>query len=198
MDVLWRNRAARIVQAWEPKRILDLATGSGDIALALRDAVPGAEIVGADFCVPMLREACRKGFDTVVAADGMNLPFASGSFDVLTIAFGLRNMASYPDALREMHRVLRTGGRVLILDFSIPPAPLRWLYRPYLHKVLPRIAGLLTGEPDAYRYLGDSIEKFPSGTKMENLLAEAGFYRPRSTPLSGGIVTLYTATAARR
>lgn len=198
MDVLWRNKAARIVQKWNPGRILDLATGSGDIALALRDAVPGAEIIGADFCVPMLREARRKGFDTVVAADGMNLPFASGSFDAVTIAFGLRNMASWPGALREMQRVLRTGGHLLVLDFSIPPPPLRWLYRPYLHKVLPRIAGALTGEPGAYRYLGDSIEKFPSGAAMEALLEEAGFYQPRSTRLSGGIVTLYTATAARR
>lgn len=198
MDIFWRHRAAAIVQDWAPRRILDLATGSGDIALSLRDAVPSAEIIGADFCVPMLQEACKKGFKTVVAADGMALPFAAGSFDALTVAFGLRNMASYHGALVEMHRVLQTGGHILILDFSVPPPPLRWAYRPYLHSVLPRIAGALTGEREAYQYLGDSIEKFPSGRAMEELLESAGFYQPRSIPLSGGIVTLYTATAARR
>lgn len=195
LDFLWRRRAARIVRDWQPQRILDLATGSGDVALSLRRACPEAQIVGADFCVPMLREAQRKNSGPVVAADGLALPFAGESFDVVTVAFGLRNMASWPEALKQMHRVLRPGGHVLILDFSVPPAPLRWVYRPYLHRVLPWIAGWLTGERGAYEYLGDSIERFPSGAAMCRLLEDAGFASPSAERLTGGIVSLYTGRA---
>ena len=195
LDFLWRRRAARIVRGWQPGRILDLATGSGDVALSLRRACPQAQLVGADFCVPMLREAQRKNSGPVVAADGLALPFAAESFDVVTVAFGLRNMASWPEALAQMHRVLRPGGHVLILDFSVPPAPLRWVYRPYLHHVLPWIAGCLTGERSAYEYLGDSIERFPSGAAMCRLLEEAGFASPSAERLTGGIVSLYTGRA---
>ena len=195
LDYFWRRRAARIVRAWKPARILDLATGSGDVALTLRRFCPEAQIVGADFCVPMLWEARRKGFLEVVAADGLALPFLDGSFDVVTVAFGLRNMASWLGALREMRRVLKPGGHVLVLDFSVPPPPLRWIYRPYLHRVLPRIAGLLTGERGAYEYLGQSIEAFPAGNAMCQLLESAGFFDPHAEPLTGGIVSLYTGVA---
>jgi demethylmenaquinone methyltransferase/2-methoxy-6-polyprenyl-1,4-benzoquinol methylase len=141
----------------------------------------------------MLREARRKNVGVVLAADGLALPFASETFDVVTVAFGLRNMASWPGALREMHRVLKPGGHVLILDFSVPPPPLRWIYRPYLHHVLPSVAGWLTGERGAYKYLGESIEKFPAGAAMCALLQDAGFHTPTAERLSGGIVSLYTA-----
>lgn len=193
MDHLWRKRAARIVRSWRPARILDLATGSGDIALALRAACPDALVVGADFCLPMLRVARGKGARHLVVADGLRLAFADGAFDVLTVAFGLRNMESWPGALAEMARVLKPGGHLLVLDFSVPPAPLRWFYRPYLHHVLPRLAGLITGEKAAYEYLGESIEKFPRGSAMCALLANAGLADARCEPLSGGIVSLYTA-----
>ena len=195
LDFLWRRRVARTVAGWQPQSILDLATGSGDIALTLSRHLPRARIIGADFCVPMLRKAVRKGVHPVLAADGLALPFADAVFDVVTVAFGLRNMASWPGALREIHRVLRPGGNILILDFSLPPAPLRWIYRPYLHRVLPWIAGRLTGERAAYEYLGDSIERFPSGAAMCALLESAGFVSPRAEGLSGGIVSLYTARA---
>ena len=195
MDVFWRRKAARLVHARTPERILDLATGSGDLALTLRRACPGATVIGADFCVPMLQEAHRKGVPNLVAADALALPFAAGSFDAVTVAFGLRNMASYPGALREMRRVLRTGGFALILDFSVPPPPLRWIYRPYLHRVLPGLAGWLTGQRGAYEYLGASIEQFPSGQAMTGLMEEAGFCKTHALPLTGGIVTLYTGEA---
>lgn len=193
LDYLWRRRAAEIVRRWQPRSLLDLATGSGDLALALHAACPEAMLVGADFCLPMLLVARRKGLRNLVVADGMRLAFADATFDVVTVAFGLRNMESWPGALAEMARVLKPGGHLLVLDFSVPPAPLRWLYRPYLHHVLPRLAGLLTGEKAAYDYLGDSIEKFPSGAAMCALLAGAGFSEARAEPLSGGIVSLYTA-----
>jgi demethylmenaquinone methyltransferase/2-methoxy-6-polyprenyl-1,4-benzoquinol methylase len=194
LDFFWRRRAARLIQKWRPNRILDIATGSGDLALTLRAACPDALVVGADFCFPMLQVAQRKGVPHLVTADGLALPFAEGVFDVVTVAFGLRNMASWPGALREMLRVLRPGGHVLVLDFSLPRPPLLWLYRPYLHHILPRIAALLTREKAAYEYLGESIEKFPSGSAMCALLVEAGFGQTVCEPLSGGIVSLYTAS----
>lgn len=194
LDFLWRRRSAALVAAWKPEKILDLATGSGDLALALRSACPRSVIVGADFCHPMLREAQRKGLTHLATADAMRLPFASATFDVLTVAFGLRNMESWPGALVEMGRVIRPGGHLLVLDFSVPPPPLRWIYRPYLHHVLPRIAALLTGQKSAYDYLGASIEAFPCGDAMCALIASSGFTDTVCLPLTGSIVTLYTAT----
>ena len=193
MDYLWRRRAAGIVRGWHPEYLLDLATGSGDLALALHAACPDAILVGADFCLPMLLVARRKGLRNLVVTDGLRLAFADATFDVVSVAFGLRNMESWPGALAEMARVLKPGGHLLVLDFSVPPAPLRWVYRPYLHHVLPRLAGFLTGEKAAYDYLGDSIEKFPSGSAMCALIEGAGFAEAHSEPLSGGIVSLYTA-----
>ena len=194
MDFLWRRRAAAWIAGWNPDRILDIATGSGDLALALRAACPRSMVVGTDFCHPMLQEARRKGMDALITADALHLPFASQTFDALTVAFGLRNMESWPGALAEMGRVLRPGGHLLVLDFSVPPAPLRWLYRPYLHHILPRLAALLTGQKEAYDYLGESIEAFPCGSAMCALIASAGFSDTTCTRLSGGIVSLYTAT----
>jgi demethylmenaquinone methyltransferase/2-methoxy-6-polyprenyl-1,4-benzoquinol methylase len=193
LDYLWRRRAAAIVRGWAPERILDLATGSGDLALALQRAVPKAEIIGADFCHPMLREASRKGLKQLVVADALNLPFEDGRFDVVTVAFGLRNMESFTAALCEMARVLRPGGHLLVLDFSVPRPPLRMFYRFYLHQVLPRLAAWLTGEKGAYEYLGASIEEFPQGPAMNALIDGCGFCAAKDERLTGGIVSLYTA-----
>ena len=196
MDALWRRRAARVVAGWAPARLLDLATGSGVLAAALARACPGTRIVGADFCVPMLRRAQAAGrLERLVAADAMRLPFADGAFDAVTVAFGLRNMASYAGALREMRRVLRPGGRLLILDFSVPRGWWRGLYRFYLHRCLPGIADRVSGERGAYEYLAESIEKFPRGERMRDLLAECGFGEATAEELTGGIVSLYTAAA---
>lgn len=194
MDAGWRRRSAAIVSAWAPRRVLDLATGSGDLAREIEGACPDAEVIGADFSPKMLAVAQELGSRHLVQADAMATPFAEGEFDVVTVSFGLRNMASWEGALREMTRVLRPGGHLLVLDFSIPPPPLRWLYRPYLHLVLPRLAGWLTGEWDAYRYLGDSIEAFPCGAELCALVEQAGLREAKAEPLAGGIVTLYTAT----
>lgn len=193
MDFLWRKRAAAIVRGWRPERILDLATGSGDLALTLGKHCAPAEVVAADFCHPMLLRAKAKGVANLVVADGMKLPFADETFDAVTVAFGLRNMESWPGALREMSRVLKEGGHVLVLDFSIPTNPkLQGAYRYYLHRVLPRIAGIITREKSAYDYLADSIEKFPRGAAMVSLMNENGFCAAASEPLTGGIVSLYT------
>jgi demethylmenaquinone methyltransferase/2-methoxy-6-polyprenyl-1,4-benzoquinol methylase len=192
MDHLWRRRAAELVAGWKHGRILDLATGSGDLALAVAAACPEAGVVGADFCEAMLEHARLKGLRETVVADGCALPFPDSSFDVVTVGFGLRNMESWERALGEMRRVLKPGGRVLVLDFAMPPGALRWLYRPYLHHVLPRLAGWITGRPEAYRYLGESIEQFPSGERMQRLLEQTGYGEVSWEFLTGGVVGLYS------
>jgi len=178
-----------------PKTILDLATGSGDLATALQRACPAALVVGADFCLPMLDEARAKGVSPLVQADGLALPFADGSFDAVTIAFGLRNMASWEAALCECSRVLNSSGRLAILDFSLPANPLvRAAYRFYLHRVLPVLAGWATGCPDAYEYLAGSIEKFPRGGGMNALMESCGFCCEPNRAMWFGIVSLYIGT----
>lgn len=195
VDFSWRRRAAEIVARWSPPRIVDLATGTGDLALALTRKLPGAEIVGVDFAEEMLACARAKGLRQAILADAMKLPFAEASFDCVTIAFGLRNLPDYGGGLREMHRVLRPGGHLLVLEFSLPRLSiLRAMYRGYLHYFLPLIGSLLTGHRSAYQYLGDSIEQFPAGGAMLRLLEQSGFSDVRAEPLTGGIVTIFTGT----
>ncbi len=199
IDILWRRRVARIVRDLRPTKILDLATGSGDLAQEMARLCPGVQIVGADFCAPMLEIARQRNVPglELIEADAMNLPFETGRFDVLTVAFGLRNMASWPDAVREMARVLQPGGHLVVLDFSLPTLPLfRPLYRFYLHQVMPKIAGLITGQRAAFEYLSNSVEAFPSGPAMCSLLNENGLEAATSQPLHGGIASIYVARRA--
>jgi demethylmenaquinone methyltransferase / 2-methoxy-6-polyprenyl-1,4-benzoquinol methylase len=196
IDVLWRRKTGRLVAALKPRRILDLATGSGDLAMELQRRCPEARVLGADFSVPMMRQAQERQWERLVAADGMALPFADGSFDVVTVAFGLRNMASWPGALAEMRRVLHPGGHLVVLDFSLPTAfPIRPAYLFYLKRLMPRVAGWLTGQREAYEYLSASVERFPSGAEMEKLIAACGFGEVRTRRLSTGIASLYVAHA---
>jgi len=194
LDFYWRRRAAGIVADWQPKKILDLATGTGDLAIALQEGIPNAEITGSDFSKEMLEIAKQKGLERTVLADIVALPFPDGSFDCVTIAFGLRNVQDWSAALREMARVLRENGHLLILDFSLPQwAVLRAAYRIYLHRCLPLIAAALTRRRNAYEYLGNSIEEFPNGDVLLRLIESNGFTDASAAPVTGGIVTIYIA-----
>jgi demethylmenaquinone methyltransferase/2-methoxy-6-polyprenyl-1,4-benzoquinol methylase len=194
-DFFWRKRAAAIVKDWNPNAIVDLATGTGDLALALAQALPSSEIIGADFSEEMLAVAKAKGVRRTMIADALALPFADRSFDCLTIAFGLRNIKDWSAALREMSRILTTNGHVLIMEFSLPSMSiLRAIYRFYLHRVMPIFGAFLTRKKTAYDYLGDSIEQFPGGDALLRLIEANGFRGAAAEPLTGGIVTIYTAT----
>jgi len=204
MDLWWRNRFVKNVRRIKPNKILDLATGSGDVAFALSRALPpGAEVVGMDFCLPMLAEAERKKAAaetsdylnlSFLPGDGLALPLSSGSFDAVTISFGLRNLADRARGLGEMHRVLRPGGKLFVLEFS---RPYRWFqpfYFFYLRKILPRLAGAVTGDRAAYVYLNDSIEQFPDRESLSQELEGAGFIAVTATAMSLGIVALHEGT----
>lgn len=192
-DIMWRARVVQMVAEWKPASLLDIATGTGDLALAIKRALPEIDVLGTDFCRPMLDVAVRRGLSRVLEADAMNLPLEDASFEAATVAFGLRNMADYGKALREFRRVLKPGGHLLVLDFSMPENIFAAPYRLYLHHVLPRIAGLVTGNSDAYAYLGDSIEAFPRGEAFRQLMLACGFKNPTSLPLCMGIASIYTA-----
>jgi demethylmenaquinone methyltransferase/2-methoxy-6-polyprenyl-1,4-benzoquinol methylase len=196
-DIWWRRVVTSRIRKWNPAHVLDVASGTGDLALEIQDACPDCEVIATDFCAEMLVHAAERGIAKTVVADALNLPFPANEFDVVTVAFGLRNMADYPAALREMNRVLKPGGRLLILDFSLPDGILRKPYRFYLHKILPHFAGWLTGEKDAYEYLGGSIEQFPAGKAMTGLLETCGFRDTQADPLTFGVVSLYEGTKQR-
>ena len=191
-DILWRRKVSRMVGRLNPESVLDVATGTGDLALQIQRHCPDVEVLGTDFCEEMLRHASARGLREVLKADALELPFEDESFDVATVGFGLRNMASWEGGLSEMSRVVRPGGVVLVLDFSIPQGILRRPYTFYLTRLLPMIAGAITGEREAYEYLAESIDCFPSGEAMLGLFSGAGLLKPEWTPLSAGIASIYT------
>ena len=191
-DFYWRSRAAQIVASWKPKNILDLATGTGDLALVLQEKLPNAEIIGADFLAEMLELAKRKGVRQTVVADAMRLPFADSAFDCVTVAFGLRNMENWGAALREMSRVLKNDSHLLVLEFSLPRLSILRAHR-FTSSMFALLGSFLTRQKNAYDYLGESIEEFPSGEAMLRLIETNGFRNADAEPLTGGIVTIYTA-----
>lgn len=198
IDVLWRRTTVRRAPPPTTGAMLDLCTGTGDLALAYaRAAGPGVRIVAGDFCRPMLdrgAEKSRRAGHAIewVEADAMDLPFATASFDLVTVAFGLRNIADTSRGLAEMARVCRPGGRLAILEFSLPTNRLvRGLYLGYFRRVLPLVGNAVArNASDAYTYLNRSVEAFPSGGALAGLIRAAGFDRVEMVPLTLGIATL--------
>ncbi|WP_352413717.1 bifunctional demethylmenaquinone methyltransferase/2-methoxy-6-polyprenyl-1,4-benzoquinol methylase UbiE [Thermus sp.] len=180
-DQAWRKRAVALALARNPRRVLDLATGTGDLALAIKRARPEAEVVGVDFAPAMLELARRKakqlGLEVAfLEGDALALPFPEGSFQAVTVAFGFRNFADYGKALEEMHRVLAPGGRAVILEFPPPPGgAFGLLYRAYFQGVLPLLGGLISGNFRAYRYLPESVKRFPAPEALKGMMERVGF-----------------------
>ena len=195
-DILWRRKVGRIVSRWNPEHVLDVATGTGDLALEIQKRCPEAKVLGTDFCPEMLAHATEGGVKETKVEDAMNLSFEDNTFDVVTAAFGLRNMEDWQKALREMGRVIKPGGHLLVLDFSQPSGFLRKPYGLYLNRILPKVAGLLTGQGGAYQYLAGSIGEFPYGEKMIELFNNAEFQDCECRSLSGGIASIYTGLKA--
>ena len=198
IDRGWRRTLVRIALREENKAILDVACGTGDVSLELRQKAPRARIVGLDFSQAMLDLAqvkidhAQAGIE-LVAASAEELPFSPADFDLLTIAFGIRNVVDKKKALAEFYRVLKPHGRLAILEFSQPQAAwLRALYNFYFFKVLPLVGGLFARR-SAYRYLPDSVAKFPGQDEFSGWLKEAGFRQCRYHSLTFGIATLYLA-----
>lgn len=194
MDRHWRARVAAFLPPQKNLKILDLATGTGDQALALiKSHASIHSIIGIDLSEAMLEIAKRKIPSKMqfVHADAEKLPFKTMSFDATTFSFGIRNVSDPSKSLKEIYRVLKPKGKSLILEFSLPPQPIRAFFLFYLRFVLPLVGGFFSKNTAAYRYLNQTIERFPSGKDFCFLMKEAGFVRLRQIPMNLGSVTLY-------
>jgi demethylmenaquinone methyltransferase/2-methoxy-6-polyprenyl-1,4-benzoquinol methylase len=197
IDKLWWRRTARYFADALNKpqaRVLDLCCGTGDMTFALQRRGKSANIVGADFSHAMLQRASEKSAGTSlrwVEADALSLPFPDQSFDLVTSAFGFRNLADYDAGLREIFRVLKPGGEAGILDFGEPGGMMGKMYRLYFKQVLPRIGTLISGVKGPYAYLPASVERFPVPEEMQQRMLAAGFSAASWTPYTFGIAGLY-------
>ena len=195
IDKVWRRRTVERVQAVLARRdakVLDLCCGTGDLAIALREKAL-ADVVASDFCHPMLTAAQRKTAVPLFEADALFLPIAERSFDLITVAFGFRNLANYESGLRELRRVLRPGGMLAILEFSTPPnRTFASLYSFYSNRVLPRIGAVVSGASDAYSYLPESVRKFPNAPGLAAMMRDAGYKEVAFERMTFGIVALHT------
>ncbi|HVF55182.1 MAG TPA: bifunctional demethylmenaquinone methyltransferase/2-methoxy-6-polyprenyl-1,4-benzoquinol methylase UbiE [Pyrinomonadaceae bacterium] len=197
-DRRWRRLVANSLRPMlgPGARALDVACGTGDLSMALAGAGQ-AQVFGLDFCRPMLEIAAQKaGAIPFVEGDALRLPFADASFEVVTIAFGLRNLSSVEGGLRELRRVLSPGGQAAILEFSRPIVPgFRALFQFYFTRVLPLVGGLISGSRGAYEYLPDSVSKFPDQKRLAALMREVGFEEVEYRNLTGGIAALHMGRA---
>ncbi len=200
IDKRWRRVvSAKLVPVLdrESATVLDVACGTGDLSIEL-NRNSKARIIGSDFCRPMLAVARSKGSDAVraipyVEGDAMRLPFGDKSVDGVTIAFGLRNLANVTDGLVELRRVLKSGGMLVVLEFSTPIVPgFGQIFNFYFSRILPRIGGAVSGSRGAYEYLPESVSRFPNQKKLAALIEEIGFGNVSYQNLTGGIAAVHT------
>ncbi len=203
IDRIWRRRVMRIIRRAKPQRIMDVATGTGDLAIAMARKVKEAHILGVDLSEEMLGEARKKikrleleKRITLEKGDAENLTMvASESVDATTVAFGVRNFENIERGLSEIYRTLRPGGKLVVLEFSMPKNRLvRWVYRQYAHRLLPRIGGMISKDKQAYTYLPDSVEEFPAPERFAEILKGVGFKSVKLSSQSFGIAYIYDAT----
>lgn len=197
MHRLWKDRFVRAVKPRAGEEVLDMAGGTGDIAFRL--AARGASVTVADINQEMLdvgiERAMERGIDGLVWSrqNAETLAYADRSFDAYTIAFGIRNVTDIPKALREAHRVLRYGGRFFCLEFSTTEWPgFKQAYDAYSHKLVPKIGEAIAGDADSYRYLIESIRRFPTMPEFEHMIRDAGFVRTKVEPIMGGLVAIHS------
>ncbi|MEN8661617.1 MAG: bifunctional demethylmenaquinone methyltransferase/2-methoxy-6-polyprenyl-1,4-benzoquinol methylase UbiE [Lentimonas sp.] len=204
IDFYWRRVLSRMVKAFDPTNVVDLATGSGDVAFKLRDQLgPDVAIKGLDFCEPMLDEARRKRTNHAAYSDlefafgdCMELPLPDDSADAVTISFGVRNFEDRQKGLKEILRVLRPGGHLFVLEFSQPDRWFRPIYYFYLKYILPLVAAIATGDKSAYDYLAGTIENFPTKEALADQLKIAGFDTVEATGVTFSIIAIHEAAKA--
>ena len=203
IDRVWRRRVMRIVRRAKAHKIMDVATGTGDLAIAMAKRVDRTQILGVDLSEEMLAVARRKvekqGLQERIMlekGDAENLDMvASESIDAATVAFGVRNFENIERGLSEIYRTLKPGGKLVVLEFSMPKNRLvRWVYSQYAHRLLPRIGGMISKDKQAYTYLPDSVEEFPAPERFAEMLRGVGFVRVKTRSQSFGIAYIYDAT----
>lgn len=202
IDTVWRKKAIKQLDKGDAKVILDVATGTADLALEASRQLNPEKIIGLDISNEMLevgREKIkRKGLSELITlqeGDSENLPFSDNTFDAITVAFGVRNFENLEKGLKEMYRVMKPGGKVVILEFSRPQIfPFKQLYNFYFRNILPAIGKLTSKDPKAYRYLYESVQAFPDGDAFLSILENLGYKSNRCIPLTLGVCSIYTAT----
>jgi len=202
IDVLWRKKAIAMVSSPDVKDVLDVATGTGDLAIAVAKALPQSKVIGMDIAVKMLAIGDQKleklaltDRVTLEAGDSEAMRYEDGRFDLAMSSFGVRNFGNLKKGLSEMHRVLRPGGRIMVLEFSRPRVfPIKNMFNIYFKYVLPVIGKLTSKDPRAYKYLYESVQQFPDFENFTKILEEVGFKHSSYKPLTFGICTVYLAT----
>lgn len=202
IDKLWRRHVVRIVRRMQPHRILDVATGTGDLAIAMAKHIDGVRVLAVDLSENMLnvarRKVCERGLDERVVlevGDAEHLSVADQTVDVVTVAFGVRNFGDLNAGLVEIARTIKPTGRVVILEFSTPRnALVRWAYGIYSHRILPMVGGVISSDKRAYEYLPASVDEFPAPHRFMEMMSQAGFKECRAVSQSFGIAHIYIGT----